>query len=61
MQRPGRLLSLEQLLDAVWGDDFSGADRTVDVHIRHLREKIPMLATAIVTVKSFGYKLQERP
>jgi two-component system, OmpR family, alkaline phosphatase synthesis response regulator PhoP len=60
MQRVGRLCSREQLLDAVWGDDFSGADRTVDVHIRHLREKIPMLATAIVTVKSFGYKLQER-
>lgn len=61
MQRPGRLCSREQLLDAVWGDDFSGADRTVDVHVRHLREKIPMLAKAIVTVKSFGYKLQERP
>ncbi|MRR08933.1 response regulator transcription factor [bacterium] len=61
MQRPGRLSSREQLLAAVWGDDYNGADRTVDVHVRHLREKIPMLARAIVTVKSFGYKLRERP
>jgi two-component system, OmpR family, alkaline phosphatase synthesis response regulator PhoP len=61
MQRPGQLYTRQQLLDAVWGDDFSGADRTVDVHIRHLRAKIPMLTKAIVTVKSFGYKLKERP
>ncbi len=61
MQRPGRLCSRDQLLDAVWGQDFSGESRTVDVHIRHLREKIPMLARAIVTIKSFGYKLREKP
>jgi DNA-binding response OmpR family regulator len=61
MQRPGRLCSRDQLLDAVWGQDFSGESRTVDVHIRHLREKIPMLARAIATVKSFGYKLKEKP
>jgi DNA-binding response OmpR family regulator len=60
MQRPGRLCSRDQLLDAVWGQDFNGESRTVDVHVRHLREKIPMLAKDIVTVKSFGYKLKEK-
>ncbi|HTY08076.1 MAG TPA: response regulator transcription factor [Candidatus Edwardsbacteria bacterium] len=60
LQRPGRVLSRDQILNAVWGLDYSGETRTVDVHIRHLREKIPMLAKAIITVKSFGYKLQER-
>jgi len=61
LQRPGRVHSRDQILSAVWGHDYNGESRTVDVHIRHLRAKIPMLATAIVTVKSFGYKLQERP
>ena len=60
LQRPGRVVSRDQLLDAVWGLDYSGEARTVDVHIRHLREKIPSLAKAIVTVKSFGYKLREQ-
>jgi two-component system, OmpR family, alkaline phosphatase synthesis response regulator PhoP len=61
MQRPGRVVSRDQLLNAVWGLDYNGETRTVDVHIRRLREKIPALAKAIVTVKSFGYKLREHP
>lgn len=61
MQRPGRLVSRGQLLDAVWGADYVGGDRTVDVHVRHLRKKIPLLQEAIVTVKSYGYKLREKP
>ncbi|MCU0605952.1 MAG: response regulator transcription factor [Candidatus Edwardsbacteria bacterium] len=61
LQRPGRVHSRDQILAAVWGHDYNGESRTVDVHIRHLRAKIPMLTKAIVTVKSFGYKLQERP
>jgi DNA-binding response OmpR family regulator len=61
LQRPGRVHSRDQILGAVWGHDYNGESRTVDVHIRHLRAKIPMLTKAIVTVKSFGYKLQERP
>lgn len=61
LQRPERVVSRDQLLNAVWGLDYNGETRTVDVHIRHLREKIPALAKAIVTVKSFGYKLREHP
>jgi phosphate regulon transcriptional regulator PhoB len=59
LKRPGRVLSREQILNAVWGQDYYGGNRTVDVHIRHLRKKIPLLDAAILTVKSFGYKLKE--
>jgi DNA-binding response OmpR family regulator len=41
----------------VWGYRYTGGTRTVDVHVRRLREKLPLLAEAIVTVKQFGYKL----
>ena len=41
------------------GYDYPGPTRTVDVHVRHLREKIPVLAEAIVTIKNIGYKLRE--
>ncbi|MBI5805948.1 response regulator transcription factor [candidate division TA06 bacterium] len=59
LKRPGRVLSRDQILNAVWGQDYYGGNRTVDVHIRHLRKKIPLLDAAILTVKSFGYKLKE--
>ncbi|MBI4727637.1 response regulator transcription factor [candidate division TA06 bacterium] len=59
LKRPGRVLSREQILNSVWGQDYYGGNRTVDVHIRHLRKKIPLLDAAILTVKSFGYKLKE--
>lgn len=55
----GKLVSRDRILDAVWGIDYYGGNRTVDVHIRHLREKIPLLQTALATIKSFGYKLKE--
>jgi DNA-binding response OmpR family regulator len=57
MQHRGRVLSRDLLLSDVWGYSYTGGTRTVDVHIRRLREKVPMLAGAIVTVKQFGYKL----
>jgi DNA-binding response OmpR family regulator len=57
----GRVLSREQLLDAVWG--YANAaeieSRTVDVHIRRLREKLGASARHIVTVKGAGYRLEE--
>jgi DNA-binding response OmpR family regulator len=56
--RPGRLLSRDLLLTDVWGYHHTGATRTVDVHIRRLREKLPFLSEAIVTVQQFGYKLK---
>ena len=53
----GRVLSRDALLTDVWGYQYTGGTRTVDVHIRRLREKIPMLNDAIETVKQFGYRL----
>ena len=53
----GRVLSRDVLLTDVWGYRYSGGTRTVDVHVRRLREKLPVLAGGLVTVKQFGYKL----
>lgn len=57
LEHPGRVLSRERLLKEVWGYQYAVGTRTVDVHIRRLREKLPVLAEAIVTVPQFGYKL----
>lgn len=57
----GRVFSRTQLLDQVWGIDYVGGARTVDVHINHLRDKLPEVADRIVTVKSVGYKYTETP
>jgi two-component system, OmpR family, alkaline phosphatase synthesis response regulator PhoP len=55
----GRVLSRDRLLTEVWGYHYTGGTRTVDVHVRRLREKIPLLTEALVTVKQFGYKLAD--
>jgi DNA-binding response OmpR family regulator len=57
VQHRGRVLSRDLLLTDVWGYQYTGGTRTVDVHIRRLREKLPMLNESIETVKQFGYKL----
>jgi DNA-binding response OmpR family regulator len=57
----GRVLSRDTLLTDVWGYRYTGGTRTVDVHVRRLREKLPPLGEALVTVKQFGYKLLEHP
>jgi two-component system, OmpR family, alkaline phosphatase synthesis response regulator PhoP len=59
MQHRGRVLSRDLLLTDVWGYSYTGGTRTVDVHVRRLREKVPFLEEALVTVKQFGYKLME--
>ncbi len=61
VEHRGRVLSRDLLLSDVWGYQYTGGTRTVDVHIRRLREKLPTLAEAIVTVKQFGYRLEDRP
>jgi len=55
----GRVLSRDAILSKVWGEDTHVIDRTVDVHIAKLRQKIPFLVKAIETVKDVGYKLRE--
>jgi len=57
LQHRGRVLSRDVLLTDVWGYRYTGGTRTVDVHVRRLREKLPLLVEALVTVKQFGYKL----
>jgi two-component system alkaline phosphatase synthesis response regulator PhoP len=59
LQHRGRVLSRDVLLTDVWGYRYTGGTRTVDVHVRRLREKLPTLVEALVTVKQFGYKLIE--
>ena len=59
LRHKGRVLSRDVLLGDVWGYQYTGGTRTVDVHIRRLREKLPILVDALVTVKQFGYKLVE--
>lgn len=61
-RRTGRILSREQLLNAIWNYDFAGETRIVDVHISHLREKIEKDTKKpeyIITARGFGYKLEE--
>ena len=59
MRHPRQALSRELLLESVWGYEFRGDTRTVDVHIRWLRKKLevnPAIPTRIITVRSVGYK-----
>jgi DNA-binding response OmpR family regulator len=59
LEHRGRVLSRDRLLSDVWDYQYPGATRTVDVHVRRLREKLPFLETALETVQQFGYKLTE--
>ena len=59
IENKGRVLSRDVLLSDVWGYQYTGGTRTVDVHVRRLREKIPLLNDALETVKQFGYRLTE--
>jgi DNA-binding response OmpR family regulator len=61
LEAGGRVLSRQALLEEVWGYSYSEGTRTVDVHVRRLREKIPELAPFIVTVKTLGYRLSDEP
>ena len=60
LRHPGRVLTRDVLLNTVWGYDYYGTTRTVDVHIRRLKLKILLLEDAIISVKSLGYKLKDR-
>lgn len=60
LRHPGRVLTRDVLLNAVWGYDYYGTTRTVDVHIRRLKLKIPLLEDVIISVKSLGYKLADQ-
>jgi two-component system alkaline phosphatase synthesis response regulator PhoP len=53
----GRVLSRQRLLEQIWGYTYAEGTRTVDVHVRRLREKLPGLAERLITVKSLGYRM----
>ena len=60
-EHEGIVLSREQLLETVWGYDYYGETRTVDVHVNQLRRKLTTDAIAIETVRGVGYKLVQAP
>jgi two-component system phosphate regulon response regulator PhoB/two-component system alkaline phosphatase synthesis response regulator PhoP len=57
--RKGRVFSRDQILDFLWGNEKAVVDRTVDVHIRNLREKLGAAASLIKNIRGVGYKLEE--
>ncbi len=61
-REPGRVFSREYLLERIWGYDYMGDSRTVDVHIRHIRQKLeqaPELPQLVETVRGVGYRFRE--
>lgn len=56
---PKKVFTRNELLDRVWGMDFYGETRTVDVHIASLRQKLQMAGSLIQTVRGLGYRLEE--
>ncbi len=58
-RQPGRVFTREELLNAVWGMDSEIEIRTVDTHMRRLRDKLGAAAAQVATVRGFGYRLDE--
>lgn len=59
MENEGIVLSRDRLLSKIWGYDFDGETRTVDVHIRTLRQKLGLGGNYIETIRGVGYKMEE--
>ncbi|MCD6353617.1 MAG: response regulator transcription factor [Proteobacteria bacterium] len=57
--RKGRVFTRDNILDYLWGNEKAVVDRTVDVHIKHLREKLGSAKTLIKNIRGIGYKLEE--
>lgn len=57
LERQGTVFTRDQLLNTIWGYEFDGASRTVDVHIRTLRQKLGDSGDCIETVRGIGYKI----
>ena len=60
MLNQGIVLSREKLLSKVWGFEFDGETRTVDMHIKTLRQKLGETGSMIRTIRNVGYKIEER-
>ena len=61
LAHPGTAFTRDQLMEQVWGMDFCGESRTVDMHIRTLRQKIGLYGGCIETVRSVGYRWRAQP
>jgi len=59
MSRPGRVMSRQRLLDLIWGADITVTERTVDTHLKRLREKLGPAGGLIETVRGVGYRFCE--
>ncbi len=59
VENPGIVFTREQLLETVWGYEYAGETRTVDVHVQHLRAKMAKATVQIETLRGVGYKLSE--
>lgn len=60
-QHRGRVVTRESLLNQIWGNDVIVVDRTIDVHVRKIREKLGKYAEYIETVKGVGYRFKDEP
>ena len=58
LERPGRIVTRQQLLADVWAYSYTGDDRTVDVHISRLRRKLPSLRGQLTAIRNIGYRLE---
>jgi len=58
MSRKGSVFSRDSILDSLWGEEKIVVDRTIDVHIKHLREKLKSAGDMIINVRGIGYKLE---
>nr|WP_326126664.1 response regulator transcription factor [uncultured Oscillibacter sp.] len=61
LSAPGTAFTRERLLANIWGGEYSGETRTVDMHIRTLRQKLGNYGAMIETVRNVGYRLEEKP
>jgi two-component system phosphate regulon response regulator PhoB len=59
MARPGRVMTRERLLDEVWGSEITVTSRTIDTHLKRLREKLGAAGDLIETVRGVGYRFAE--
>ena len=59
MERPGRVMTRDQLLEDVWGSDVVVTSRTIDTHMKRLREKLGAASDAIETIRGVGYRFRE--
>lgn len=58
--KPGKTLSRDQLIEDIWGYDFEGNERTLDVHINRLRDRFPVMEYSfhIITIRGLGYRME---